>query len=67
MKTIVTYVYLKPDAGRDWDAVMRKRLAAAKQRPAWVGGQLLRPADNEDEASDCWHVENPQGLGGVAP
>jgi hypothetical protein len=26
MKTIVTHVHLKPGAGRDWDAVMRKRL-----------------------------------------
>jgi heme-degrading monooxygenase HmoA len=48
MKTIVTHVHLKPGAGRDWDAVMRKRLAAARQRPGWVGGQLLRPVDKED-------------------
>jgi heme-degrading monooxygenase HmoA len=49
MKTIVTHVHLKPDAGRDWDAAMRKRLSAARMRPGWVGGQLLRPADNEDK------------------
>jgi heme-degrading monooxygenase HmoA len=48
MKTIVTHVHLKPDAGRDWDAVMRKRLSAATKQSGWVGGQLLRPADNED-------------------
>ncbi len=24
---------------------MRKRLAAAKKQPGWVGGQLLRPSD----------------------
>ena len=49
MKTIVTHVHLKPDAGRDWDAAMRKRLSAARLRPGWVGGQLFRPADNEDK------------------
>jgi heme-degrading monooxygenase HmoA len=49
MKTIVTHVHLKPGAGRDWDAVMRKRLTAARKRPGWVGGQLLRPADNDDK------------------
>ena len=48
MKTIVTDVHLKPGAGRDWDAGMRKRLTAARKRPGWVGGQLLRPVDNED-------------------
>src|SRR5262245_58307496 len=48
MKTIVTHVPLKPGAGRDWDAVMRKRLAAARKRPGWIGGQLLRPTDKVD-------------------
>jgi heme-degrading monooxygenase HmoA len=48
MKTIVTHVHLKPGAGRDWDAVMRRRLSAARKRPGWVGGQLLRSADKED-------------------
>jgi heme-degrading monooxygenase HmoA len=49
MKTIVTYVHLRPGAGRDWDAAMRKRLSAARKRSGWVGGQLLRPADKEDK------------------
>jgi heme-degrading monooxygenase HmoA len=48
MITIVTHVHLKEDAARDWDAVMRTRLSAAKKRPGWVGGQLLRPADKQD-------------------
>jgi heme-degrading monooxygenase HmoA len=48
MKTIVTHVHLKPGTGRDWDAVMRRRLSAARKRPGWVGGQLLRPVDKED-------------------
>jgi heme-degrading monooxygenase HmoA len=48
MMTIVTHVHLKEGAGRDWDAAMRARLTAAKKRPGWVGGQLLRPADKPD-------------------
>ena len=52
MKTIVTHVHLKPDAGRDWDAAMRRRLSAARKRPGWVGGQLLRPADYEDKRAE---------------
>jgi len=27
---------------------MRTRLSAAKKRPGWVGGQLLRPSDKPD-------------------
>ncbi len=48
MMTIVTHVHLKEGAGRDWDAAMRTRLSAAKKRPGWVGGQLLRPADKPE-------------------
>src|SRR5262245_12868626 len=48
MMTIVTYVHLKEKAGREWDAAMRTRLAAARRRPGWVGGQLLRPDDKPD-------------------
>ena len=46
MMTIVTHVHLKEGTGRDWDAAMRTRLSAVNKRPGWVGGQLLRPADN---------------------
>jgi heme-degrading monooxygenase HmoA len=46
MMTIVTHVHLKEGAGREWDTAMRTRLSAAKKRPGWVGGQLLRPGDN---------------------
>ena len=48
MMTIVTHVHLKEGAARDWEAAMRTRLSAAKKRPGWVGGQLLRPADKPD-------------------
>ena len=48
MMTIVTHVHLKEGAGREWDAAMRTRLSAAKKRPGWVGGQLLRQSDKPD-------------------
>jgi heme-degrading monooxygenase HmoA len=48
MMTIVTHAHLKERAGREWDAAMRTRLSAAKKRPGWVGGQLLRPSDKPD-------------------
>ena len=48
MMTIVTHIHLKEDAGREWDAAMRTRLLAAKKRPGWVGGQLLRPSDKPE-------------------
>jgi heme-degrading monooxygenase HmoA len=42
MVTIVTHIPLKKGAERQWDTVMRKRMAAAERQPGWVGGQLLR-------------------------
>jgi len=38
MMTIVTHIQLKEGTEHEWDAVMRKRLAAAKKQPGWVGG-----------------------------
>ena len=46
--TIVTHVQLKEKAGPDWDTAMRTRLAAARKRAGWVGGQLLRSVDKPD-------------------
>jgi heme-degrading monooxygenase HmoA len=46
--TIVTHVHLKEGVEREWDAAMRARLSAAKKRPGWVGGQLLRQSDKAD-------------------
>src|SRR5215831_11345536 len=57
MMTIVTNVRLKEGAEQEWDAVMRERLAAARKQMGWVGGQLLRPG-NEDDARvivRTWH------------
>jgi len=48
MMTIVTHVHLKEGAGGEWDTAMRTRLSAAKKRPGWVGGQLLRQSDKPD-------------------
>jgi heme-degrading monooxygenase HmoA len=48
MMTIVTHVHLKEGVGHEWDAAMRTRLSAAKKRPGWVGGQLLRPSDKPE-------------------
>jgi heme-degrading monooxygenase HmoA len=48
MMTIVTHVHLKEGAGREWDTAMRTRLSAARKRPGWVGGQLLRQSDKAD-------------------
>jgi heme oxygenase (mycobilin-producing) len=45
MVSIVTHAQLKEGTEREWDTVMRKRLAAAKKQPGWVGGQLLRSED----------------------
>ncbi len=45
MMTIVTHVTLKEGTEPEWDAAMRERLAAAKQHPGWLGGQLLIPLD----------------------
>jgi heme-degrading monooxygenase HmoA len=45
MMTIVTRVILREGAEPEWDAVMRKRLEAARDQPGWVGGQLVIPLD----------------------
>jgi len=70
MMTIVTHVHLKEGVGREWDPAMRTRLSAAKKRPDWVGGQLLRPSDKPDRRAivgtwrtradwEAWH-QDPQ-------
>ena len=45
MVTIVTHVTLKEGSGPEWDAAMRKRLAAVRGRPGWICTQLLMPND----------------------
>lgn len=45
MMTIVTHLNLKKGMEPEWDTAMRERLAAAAERPGWIGGQLLMPLD----------------------
>ncbi|MBI3969639.1 MAG: antibiotic biosynthesis monooxygenase [Chloroflexi bacterium] len=49
MMTIVTHVRLQEGTEPEWDAAMRERLAAAKERQGWIGGQLLIPLDALDK------------------
>jgi heme-degrading monooxygenase HmoA len=46
MMTIVTHMTLKEGCEPDWDASMRERMAAARDAPGWVGGQILMPIDS---------------------
>jgi heme-degrading monooxygenase HmoA len=48
MMTIVTHVKLKEGSEPEWDAAMRERLAAAMDKPGWIGGQLMMPLDHLD-------------------
>jgi heme-degrading monooxygenase HmoA len=43
MMTIITHVALKEGSEPEWDAIMRRRLDAAREQPGWLGGQLLIP------------------------
>jgi heme-degrading monooxygenase HmoA len=58
MMTTVTHVKLTEGAEPEWDAAMRERLAAAKDRPGWVGGQLMIPLDrlNERVVMGTWQT-----------
>lgn len=47
MVTVITHVALKDGESAEWDAAMHDRLAAAKGQPGWIGGQLLKPLDDE--------------------
>jgi heme-degrading monooxygenase HmoA len=49
MVTIVTDVQVREGAEDRWDAVMRKRMAAAKGQPGWIGGQLLRSGEHANK------------------
>jgi heme-degrading monooxygenase HmoA len=49
MMTVITEVTLERGSEPEWDAAMRERLAAARGRPGWVGGQLLIPLDGQNK------------------
>lgn len=47
MVTTVTQMMLKEGGERAWDAAMKERLDAARRRPGWVEGQVLKPMDGK--------------------
>ena len=68
MMTVVTHVTLKAGCEPEWDAAMRERLAAAKGRRGWVGGQLLIPLNEPNRRAvvgtwesradwEAWHED----------
>jgi heme-degrading monooxygenase HmoA len=48
MMTVITEVTLKSGSEPEWDAAMRERLSVARERPGWIGGQLVIPLDGPD-------------------
>lgn len=68
MMTVVTTMKVNPQTRGEWDAVIRERFRSAHDRPGWVGGQLLAPANTPDalvivgtwesrEAWEAWHSD----------
>jgi heme-degrading monooxygenase HmoA len=68
MMTVITRVELREGADAEWDAAMHERLAAARDQPGWIGGQLLRPLSEASarvivgtwatrEDWEAWHDE----------
>jgi heme-degrading monooxygenase HmoA len=67
--TVITHHVLRDDAAaHEWDAAMYERLAAARDQPGWIGGQLLRAVNDRmlrtivgtwesQEAWEVWHGE----------
>jgi heme-degrading monooxygenase HmoA len=67
--TVITHHVLRDDAAaQEWDASMYQRLAAARDQPGWIGGQLLRALNDRmlrtivgtwesREAWEAWHGE----------
>jgi heme-degrading monooxygenase HmoA len=48
MLTVITRLTLKDGAAQEWDAAMSDRMTAVKGRDGWVGGQLLKPIDDDN-------------------
>lgn len=67
--TVMTHVALRDDpSAREWDSAMYERLTAARDQAGWIGGQLLRPANDRllrtivgtwqtREHWEAWHNE----------
>ena len=60
MVTVITRVMLREGSGPEWDAAMRERLAAARDRQGWLGGQLLIPLEalNERLIVGTWQTRS---------
>lgn len=68
--TVITHHVLRDDvAAKEWDATMYDRLAAARDQPGWIGGQLLRAVNDRTLRSivgtwesrehwEAWHDED---------
>jgi heme-degrading monooxygenase HmoA len=60
MVTVITRVALRDGSGPEWDAAMRERLDAARDRQGWLGGQLLIPLEalNERLVVGTWQTRS---------
>jgi heme-degrading monooxygenase HmoA len=47
MLTVITRLSLKDGAEQEWDTAMADRMNAVKDRAGWVGGQLLKPIEDQ--------------------
>ena len=46
MMTVITTMTIPAGAEEDWDSLISRRFESAHDRPGWVSGQLLTPADS---------------------
>jgi heme-degrading monooxygenase HmoA len=49
MMTVVTHIKIAEGHEPEWDAAMRERVDAAKQRPGFISVQLCTPVDGLNE------------------
>jgi heme-degrading monooxygenase HmoA len=47
MLTVITRLTLKDGAAQEWDRTMGDRMRSVDGQEGWVGGQLLKPIDDE--------------------
>lgn len=48
MMTVITTMRVPAGSEEDWDSLIRQRFESAHDRPGWVSGQLLTPADSAE-------------------
>jgi heme-degrading monooxygenase HmoA len=49
MMSVITRVRLTAGSESEWDKTMQERLDAAQGQSGWIGGQLLKPAEGQNE------------------